>query len=168
MNTYDIINAGRFTVNGRIVSNSGSIVQLQNLYRNSLPDLDQARELVRTGNYAALEALYDSVPEVLAQCVRTAFVPEEKFIVADFSSIEARVVAWLAGETWKLDAFRQGKDLYCETASRMFGVPVVKHGENGELRAKGKIAELAHWRWGLRRATCLALSAVGEQATQKS
>ena len=148
MRTYDIINAGpnnRFTANGRVVSNSGAIVQLQNLYRNSLPDLAHARELVKQGNYDAVEVLYDSVPDVLAQCVRTAFVPQPgmKFIVADFSAIEARVVAWLAGENWKVQAFADGKDIYCETASKMFHKPVVKHGENGELRQLGKTAELA-------------------------
>ena len=148
MKTYDILNAGlknRFTANGRVVSNSGAIVQLQNLYRNSLPDLGHARELVKLGNYEALSTLYDSVPEVLAQCVRTAFIPQKgmKFIVADFSAIEARVVAWLAGEDWKVEAFKAGKDIYCETASKMFHKPVVKHGENGELRMFGKIAELA-------------------------
>ena len=148
MKTYDIINAGpnnRFMANGRIVSNSGSIVQLQNLYRNSMPDLAQARALVKQGNYAALEALYESVPEVLAQCVRTAFIPAPgyKFIVSDFSAIEARVLSWLAGEQWRMDAFARGDDIYCASASQMFGVPVEKHGINGHLRQKGKIAELA-------------------------
>lgn len=146
--TYDILNAGprnRFTANGRVVSNSGAIVQLQNLFRNSLPDLDSARALVKQGNYDALSLLYDSIPEVLAQCVRTAFIPAPgyKFIVADFSAIEARVLAWLAGEQWVLDVFASGGDIYCETASRMFGVPVVKHGINGELRQKGKQATLS-------------------------
>ncbi len=148
MRTYDILNAGpnnRFTANGRVVSNSGAIVQLQNLFRNSLPDLDSARALVRQGNYEALSILYDSIPEVLAECVRTAFVPLPgyKFIVADFSAIEARVLAWLAGEQWVLDVFAKGGDIYCETASRMFGVPVVKHGINGDLRQKGKQATLS-------------------------
>ncbi len=146
--TYDILNAGprnRFTANGRVVSNSGAIVQLQNLFRNSLPDLDSARALVKQGNYDALSLLYDSIPEVLAQCVRTAFIPAPgyKFIVADFSAIEARVLAWLAGEQWVLDVFASGGDIYCETASRMFGVPVVKHGINGDLRQKGKQATLS-------------------------
>ena len=124
---------------------SGKIIQLQNLYRNSLPDLEEARALVRTGNYDALSLLYDSVPEVLAECVRTAFVPRDGnlFYVADFSAIEARVIAWLAGEKWRLKAFARGEDIYCASASKMFGVPVVKHGINGELRQKGKIAELA-------------------------
>ena len=148
MKTYDIINAGpnnRFMANGRIVSNSGSIVQLQNLFRNSLPDLEQARSLVRQGNYEALSTLYESIPEVLAQCVRTAFIPAEgmKFIVADFSSIEARVLAHLAGEQWKVEAFREGKDIYCEIASRMFHMKVEKHGENAEYRQRGKQAELS-------------------------
>ena len=148
LKTYDILNAGprnRFTANGRVVSNSGAIVQLQNLFRNSLPDLDSARALVKQGNYEALSLLYDSIPEVLAQCVHTAFIPAPgyKFIVADFSAIEARVLAWLAGEQWVLDVFASGGDIYCETASRMFGVPVVKHGINGELRQKGKQATLS-------------------------
>ncbi len=123
---------------------AGKIIQLQNLFRNSLPDLDQARTLVAQGNYDALAALYDSVPEVLAQCVRTAFIPAPgyKFIVSDFSAIEARVIAWLAGEQWRMEAFERGDDIYCASASQMFGVPVVKHGVNGHLRQKGKVAEL--------------------------
>lgn len=124
---------------------AGRIVQLQNLFRNSLPDLEQARALVKQGNYVALAALYDSVPQVLAECVRTAFIPNlgMKFIVADFSAIEARVIAWIAGEEWRMEAFASGKDIYCASASQMFGVPVEKHGVNGHLRQKGKIAELA-------------------------
>lgn len=124
---------------------AGRIVQLQNLFRNSLPDLEEARALVKAGNYRALSSLYDSVPEVLAQCVRTAFIPAQgyKFIVADFSAIEARVIAWLANEQWRMEAFAEGKDIYCASASQMFGVPVEKHGVNGHLRQKGKIAELA-------------------------
>ena len=124
---------------------SGSIVQLQNLFRNSLHDLDVARDLVREGDYDALFSLYDSIPEVLAQCVRTAFIPAPgyKFIVADFSAIEARVLAWLAGEQWVLDVFQAGGDIYCETASRMFHVPVEKHGQNADLRQKGKQAVLS-------------------------
>lgn len=124
---------------------SGRIVQLQNLFRNSLPDLEQARSLVSQGNYDALETLYDSVPEVLAQCVRTAFIPAKgmKFIVSDFSAIECRVLAWLAGEQWVLDVFAAGGDIYCETAGRMFHCKVVKHGENGDLRQKGKQATLS-------------------------
>ena len=124
---------------------SGRIIQLQNLRRNSLPDLAEARALVRDGNFEALELLYDSVPEVLSQLVRTAFVPRNgyKFIVADFSAIEARVLSFLAGEAWRMKVFAENGDIYCAAASRMFGVPVVKHGINGELRQKGKIAELA-------------------------
>lgn len=124
---------------------AGRHIQLQNLPQNHLPDLSEARELVRQGNYEALELLYDSVPDVLSQLIRTAFVPREgmKFVVSDFSAIEARVISWMAGEKWKSAAFAAGKDIYCSTASQMFGVPVVKHGVNGELRQKGKIAELA-------------------------
>ena len=124
---------------------AGRIVQLQNLFRNSLPDLEEARDLVKSGNYDALALLYDSVPEVLAQCVRTAFIPSPgyKFIVSDFSAIEARVIAWLAGEQWRMEAFSDGKDIYCASASQMFHVLVEKHGINGHLRQKGKIAELA-------------------------
>ena len=130
---------------GRTGRFAGRLVQVQNLPRNYLPDLDQARTLVRTGNLDALELLYESVPDTLSQLIRTAFIPSpgNRFIVADFSAIEARVIAWLAGETTTLAAFRAGKDLYCETASRMFGVPVEKHGINAELRQKGKIATLA-------------------------
>ena len=124
---------------------SGTIVQLQNLFRNSLPDLIQARSLVSRGDYTALEALYESVPEVLAQCVRTAFIPAPgyKMIVADFSAIECRVLAWLAGEQWVLDVFEAGGDIYCETAGRMFHCKVEKHGINGDLRQKGKQATLS-------------------------
>lgn len=124
---------------------AGRHIQLQNLPQNHLPDLSEARELVRQGNYEALELLYDSVPDVLSQLIRTAFVPREgmKFVVSDFSAIEARVISWMAGEKWKSAAFAAGKDIYCSTASQMFGVPVVKHGVNGDLRQKGKIAELA-------------------------
>ena len=124
---------------------SGKIIQLQNLYKNTMPDLAQARELVRCGDFEALEILYDSVPEVLAELVRTAFVPQDgrKFIVADFSAIEARVIAWIAGERWRLKVFEGGGDIYCASASQMFHVPVEKHGVNGHLRQKGKIAELA-------------------------
>ena len=130
---------------GRTGRFAGRLVQVQNLPRNYLPDLDQARGLVRTGNLGALELLYDSVPNTLSQLIRTAFIPSpgNRFVVADFSAIEARVIAWLAGETTTLQAFRAGKDLYCETASSMFGVPVEKHGINAELRQKGKIAVLA-------------------------
>ena len=124
---------------------AGRLVQMQNLPRNHLPDLDAARTLVKSGDFEAVKLLYDDVPDTLSQLVRTAFIPRtnHKFIVSDYSAIEARVIAWYAGQTDTLDAFREGKDLYCETASRMFGVPVVKHGINGELRQKGKIATLA-------------------------
>ncbi|MDK7699090.1 DNA polymerase [Cutibacterium avidum] len=130
---------------GRTGRFAGRLVQVQNLPRNYLPDLDAARTLTRQRNLDALELLYDSVPDTLSQLIRTAFIPSAgcRFIVADYSAIEARVIAWLAGETSTLQAFRDGKDLYCETASRMFGVPVEKHGVNAELRQKGKIAALA-------------------------
>jgi DNA polymerase len=110
-----------------------------------LPDLIQARSLVSRGDYVALEALYDSVPQVLAECVRTAFIPAPgyKMIVADFSAIECRVLAWLAGEQWVLDVFAAGGDIYCETAGRMFHCKVEKHGLNGDLRQKGKQATLS-------------------------
>lgn len=124
---------------------SGRLIQLQNLPQNHIPDLKEARELVRSGNFDALEVLYDSVPEVLSELIRTAFVPRSgcKYIVADFSAIEARVIAWFAGEQWRLDVFDRGGDIYCASASQMFGVPVEKNGINGNLRQKGKIAELA-------------------------
>ena len=119
---------------------AGRIINLQNLYRNSMSDLDEARELVKTGNYAATKLLYDNIPETLSELIRTAFIPKPgyKFIVADFSAIEARVIAYIAGEQWVLDTFANGGDIYCETASRMFHCNVVKHGENGHLRQKGK------------------------------
>ena len=124
---------------------AGRHIQLQNLPQNHLSDLAEARELVRQGNNEALELLYDSIPDVLSQLIRTAFIPRQgmKFVVSDFSAIEARVISWLAGETWKSEAFAAGQDIYCTTASQMFSVPVVKHGINGHLRQKGKIAELA-------------------------
>ena len=124
---------------------SSKIIQLQNLARNSMTDLNEARALVRTGDYRALSMLYDDVPDTLSQLVRTAFVPQEGklFYVADFSAIEARVIAWFAGEKWRSEVFRKGGDIYCASASQMFKVPVEKHGINGHLRQKGKIAELA-------------------------
>ena len=124
---------------------SGRHIQLQNLPRNYLIDLECARDLVRQGNYAALEMLYESVPDVLSQLTRTAFIPKEgrKFIVADFSAIEARVLSWLAKEKWRMDTFAKNGDIYCATASRMFHCNVVKHGENGHLRQYGKVAELS-------------------------
>lgn len=124
---------------------AGRLVQVQNLPRNYLPDLAQARSLVRDGNSEVLEMLYPSIPDTLSQLIRTAFIPSEgcRFIVADYSAIEARVLAWLAGEETTLAAFQNGEDLYCATASAMFVVPVEKHGVNSELRQKGKIAVLA-------------------------
>ena len=124
---------------------AGRLVQLQNLPQNHLPDLEEARALVRCGDYDALNMLYDSVPEVLSELTRTAFIPSSgnKFIVADFSAIEARVLSWLAGEEWRVRVFESGGDIYCASASQMFGVPVEKHGVNSHLRQKGKISELA-------------------------
>ena len=124
---------------------SSQIVQIQNLAQNHLDDLAEVRQLVRSGNYNALAVKYDNIPDVLSQLIRTAFVPRDgyKFIVADFSAIEARVVAHVAGEKWVLDVFANNGDIYCETASRMFGVPVEKHGVNSELRVKGKQATLS-------------------------
>lgn len=133
---YGAARTGRF---------AGRIVQLQNLPRNSMPDLDLARNMVLEGDLETLEMCYEDVQDVLSQLIRTALEapPGKRFIVADFSAIEARVIAWLAGEEWEMKAFAEGKDIYCATASAMFGVPVVKHGVNGELRQKGKVATLA-------------------------
>lgn len=124
---------------------AGRNIQLQNLPQNKMPDLEQARAIVRAGDYDGVRMLYDSIPDVLSQLIRTAFVPRSghTFFVADFSAIEARVIAWLAGEDWRQQVFADGKDIYCASASQMFGVPVEKHGINGHLRQKGKIAELA-------------------------
>ena len=124
---------------------AGRLVQVQNLPQNHIPDLAIARNLIKSGCFEAVELLYDSIPDTLSQLIRTAFVPREgcKFMVADFSAIEARVIAWLAGESWRQEVFRNKGDIYCASASQMFGVPVEKHGVNGELRQKGKIAELA-------------------------
>ena len=124
---------------------AGRLVQLQNLPQNHMSDLEAARGLIKVGNYEAVSLLYNNIPDALSQLIRTAFVPQNgnKFIVSDFSAIEARVLAWLAGEQWRIDVFEQGKDIYCSSASQMFGVPVEKHGINGHLRQKGKIAELA-------------------------
>ena len=124
---------------------AGRIVQPQNLPQNHLPELDQARQLVKKLDAQMLKVCYGSVPDTLSQLIRTAFIPRpgKLYAVADYSAIEARVVAWLAGETWVLDAFRGGKDIYCATASQMFGVPVEKHGVNSELRQRGKVATLA-------------------------
>ncbi|AZA13097.1 DNA polymerase [Corynebacterium choanae] len=124
---------------------AGRLIQVQNLLCTYLPDLDAARALVKQRNQTALEMLYDSVPYVLSQRIRTAFTPKDgcEFIVAEYSAIEARVIAWLAGEDWRLDLFGRGEDIYCQSASQMFGVPMEKHGVNAHLRQKGKIAELA-------------------------
>ena len=124
---------------------AGRMIQFQNLPQNHMPDLEQARGLVESGNYDAIELLYDDIPDTLSQLIRTAFVPKDgnKFIVADFSAIEARVLSWLAGEEWRTEVFTSGGDIYCASASQMFKVPVEKHGVNGHLRQKGKIAELA-------------------------
>lgn len=124
---------------------SGRNIQLQNLPQNHLPDLAEARALVRSGDFDAVELLYEDVPDTLSQLIRTAFIPRDgaQFLVADFSAIEARVIAWFAGETWRQEVFAKGGDIYCASASQMFKVPVEKHGINGHLRQKGKIAELA-------------------------
>ena len=124
---------------------AGRLVQVQNLPQNHLEDLSLARDLVKAGDYETLDLLFDSVPGVLSELIRTAFIPKPgcRFIVADFSAIEARVLAWLSGENWRIQTFIEGGDIYCASASKMFGVPVVKHGENGHLRQKGKISELA-------------------------
>ncbi|MCI6059700.1 MAG: DNA polymerase [Dorea sp.] len=124
---------------------AGRLIQLQNLPQNHMPDLAEARAIVKAGDYDTLLLLYDDIPDTLSQLIRTAFVPRPgyKFIVSDFSAIEARVLAYLAGETWRSKVFAEGKDIYCASASQMFGVPVEKHGINGHLRQKGKIAELA-------------------------
>lgn len=133
---YGASRSGRF---------AGRYIQLQNLPQNHIEDLAETRELLKSGDYDAMQLLYDNIPDTLSQLIRTAFVPRPgyKFIVADFSAIEARVIAWLAGEQWRMNAFANGEDIYCASASKMFGVPVVKHGVNGHLRQKGKIAELA-------------------------
>ena len=124
---------------------AGRLVQLQNLPQNHMEDLAECRDLVKRGKYTTLKCLYDGVSKPLSELIRTALIPEEgcKIMVADFSAIEARVIAWFAGEQWRLDVFKNGGDIYCASASQMFKVPVVKHGENGHLRQKGKIAELA-------------------------
>ena len=124
---------------------AGRGIQLQNLPQNHIATLDEARDLVKLGCFDMIEVLYGNTPDILSQLIRTMLIPKSgcEFIVADFSAIEARVLAWLAGEQWRLDAFKAGQDIYCASASQMFGVPVVKHGINGELRQKGKVAELA-------------------------
>lgn len=144
-----VTQTGYFLVrrNGKVwvTGNSGRMIQMQNLPQNHLPDLAEARALVRQGNLEAVKMLYEDVPDTLSQLIRTAFIPREgaRFYVADFSAIEARVLSWLAGEQWRMEVFASGGDIYCATASRMFGVPVIKHGENGDLRQKGKQAELS-------------------------
>ena len=124
---------------------AGRGIQLQNLPQNHIETLEEARELIRMGCFDMVESIYGNTPDILSQLIRTMLIPKDgcEFVIADFSAIEARVLAWLAGEDWVLQAFRDGKDLYCATASQMFGVPVVKHGVNGDLRQKGKIATLA-------------------------
>ena len=124
---------------------AGRLVQFQNMAKNEMEDLAEARALVRNGHYTALKSLYDGVSRPLSELVRTAIIPEEgqTILVSDFAAIEARVIAWFAQEQWRLDVFREGGDIYCASASQMFHVPVVKHGENGHLRQKGKVAELA-------------------------
>ena len=124
---------------------AGRLVQTHNLARNSLPDLALARELAAAGDFDTMQTIFGETAFVFSELVRTAFVPSEgcRFVVSDFSAIEARVVAWIAGEDWVLDTFRAGKDIYCETAAMMYHVPVEKHGVNGHLRAKGKVATLA-------------------------
>lgn len=124
---------------------SGRLIQLQNLPQNHMKDLGEARSLVRSKNTEALELLYEDIPDTLSQLIRTSFIPkkDKKFIVADFSAIEARVIAWLANEKWRIDVFADGGDIYCASASQMFNIPVEKNGINGHLRQKGKIAELA-------------------------
>lgn len=124
---------------------AGRLVQVQNLPRNSIEELDEVREMVKAKDFDTLDVLYDNVPDILSQLIRTAFIaPEGKtYVVCDYSAIEARVIAWLACEQWRQDVFKDNGDIYCESASQMFGVPVVKHGENGHLRQKGKVAELA-------------------------
>ena len=124
---------------------AGRLVQFQNMSKNEMPDIEACRTLVRNGKYTSVKSLYDGVSGPLSELVRTAIIPEDghQWLVADFSAIEARVIAWFADEQWRLDVFRDGGDIYCASASQMFKVPVVKHGENGHLRQKGKIAELA-------------------------
>lgn len=124
---------------------SGRLIQLQNLPQNHIFDLAEARAIVRSGDYDVMDMLYEDIPDTLSQLIRTAFVPQDgrKFIVADFSAIEARVLSWLAGESWRMEVFAKNGDIYCATASKMFGVPVEKHGQNGHLRQKGKQSELS-------------------------
>ena len=124
---------------------AGRLVQTHNLAKNSLPDLDLARELAAAGDFDTMQTLFGETAFVFSELIRTAFIPSDgcRFVVSDFAAIEARVISWISGEEWRLEAFRAWKDIYCETASQMYKVPVVKHGENGHLRQKGKVAELA-------------------------
>ena len=124
---------------------AGRLVQTHNLAKNTLPDLDLARELAAEGDFDTMQTLFGETAFVFSELIRTAFIPSDgcRFVVSDFAAIEARVISWISNEEWRLEAFRAGKDIYCETASQMYHVPVVKHGENGHLRAKGKVAELA-------------------------
>ena len=138
---------GLFQFNGanRTGRFSGRNIQLQNLPQNHISTLYEARELVKVGAFDMVESIYGNTPDILSQLIRTMLVPKigYQFVIADFSAIEARVLAWLADEVWRLEAFKRREDIYCASASQMFGVPVVKHGVNGELRQKGKVAELA-------------------------
>lgn len=138
---------GCFLMNGagRTGRWAGRLVQLQNLPHDTIDDIDVARELVREGDEKTFRLLYPDVQKTLSMLIRPTLIPDagHQFLVADFSAIEARVVAWIAGEQWRMDAFAQGRDIYCESATRAFGVPVVKHGVNGHLRAQGKVIELA-------------------------
>lgn len=148
---------------------SGRLVQLQNLPQNKMPDLEDARELVKAGDYDALCMYYDSVPGVLSELIRTAFIPRPgyKFIVSDFSAIEARVLSYLAGEDWRSEVFRNGQDIYCASASQMFKVPVEKHGINGHLRQRGKVAELALGYGGSKKAlVAMGALSMGIQETE--
>lgn len=124
---------------------AGRLIQLQNLPQNHLDNLSETKGLIKSGDLDAVKERFEDIPDVLSQLIRTAFIPLEgkKFVVADFSAIEARVISWLAGETWRMEAFANGEDIYCACAAKMFGVPVEKNGVNGHLRQKGKIAELA-------------------------
>lgn len=147
---------------------AGRLVQVQNLPQNHFSDLEVARSLIRNGCFEAAEVLYDSVPDLLSQLIRTAFVPKEgcKFIVADFSAVEARALSWMAGEKWRMEVFAKNGDIYCASASQMFGVPVEKHGANSELRQKGKIAELALG-YGGSVGAMVAMSAIEQGLTEE-
>ena len=148
MRTYDIIDAGpnnRFLAAGRIVSNSGRRVQVQNLPKSTTPDLELARQLIRSGDFDTTELLFESVPNILSQLIRTAFIPSEDrvLIIADFSAIEARIIAWLAQEKWRMDIFNTHGKIYEASAAKMFKVPIEEVTKNSTFRQKGKIAELS-------------------------